>query len=469
MDYFIKSYEHPQPKNNSYSKLFKITVPLHFYQGLLVTGDYKIFYLLPTIRDVYRWPLFFYTLCLMNNRLFLLIVCVAAFGLHGQAQRPNITLQQRNENLVAYFPYSSVRVIDTRLDTTKIYTEETGYYPPHSVTFAEPATEAIKKYINTAVQKSDKGSGELLIRIERLHITNIIQQPKYYKRISRIRLQPVRQFIQFQATAYTNEKGNYKKLLTIKRENDYIAYQYVDHAVSRLLNDCIRVIAWGTPDTNATSRKPSPKLKKLLKDTASFQFAKEANQLAFEQIDVNVRNNWKQYPVIKESNLPPAGICYLFDDFKNNRVTPTAIHAVFNEKDSLYRIPGIDSLTHYTHHWGVFDGANWYIRLSDSTYCQLTRQGDTFTFYIPASLPDMYALLSIQARRSEEGSPHSNVSSGNIIASLIADLVSSAVQQSIINAETRAITKQATNEGLKNHYRHCSLNMDDGDIIYKEY
>jgi hypothetical protein len=64
-------------------------------------------------------------------------------------------------NLVQYFPYSTVRVIDNRLDTTKIYTRETGIYPPHHVNFNEPAAAVIKKYIDSAVRDSKKGAGEL--------------------------------------------------------------------------------------------------------------------------------------------------------------------------------------------------------------------------------------------------------------------------------------------------------------------
>jgi hypothetical protein len=400
-----------------------------------------------------------------KKRLLLTVALIPVLDLNAQTVYPDIVVKYPTKgNLVKYFPYSTVLVIDNRVDTTRIYTHETGTYPPRHVNFNEPAAVVIKKYIDSSVRDSRKGPGELLINIEQLTIPNIhhieLRVPfrrtrhKWLVRKSRrgenIVVSHPRGSVQLMATAwYKNEQGNYNKLLTVKKEASHTNYQFDKYMMRWLLDDWIKTIAVTNSDSTGT----------------------EMN-IPFEQINVNVRNRWKNYAVIKENSAVP-GICYAFNDFTNNRITPAAIQLALNVRDSLYRITsGNDSLIRGKPHWGVYDGASWYIHLTDSAYCKLTRQGDTYGFYIPRNLPDMYAMLSIQENQmnsSASSSPTLTGSNGGgLLIGFAALLVTGAINDGITNNANRKLEKKLTAEGLKHNYRYCTLNMDNGDIYYNE-
>lgn len=395
---------------------------------------------------------------------------MAVFGVYAQYIEYGLSLQQSKRTpLVTYFPYSTVQVVDNRPDTSKVYIAETGTYPVHYVTFTEPASVVIKRYIDSAVLTSRKGSGQLLINIEQLNIPNIksslkIVTPKFTKRKVIMPLQ-VRDYVQFQITAwYKNEQGNYNKLLTVKRQYPY-TNGLVGSSISRLLDNCIKAISFAGPDPAIDKSQLNARQKRFLNNNNLFIYANGEDNIPFEQINVNVRNSWKNYPVIKDS-CSVAGISFLFDDFKNNQVSPANIQLVFSEKDSLYRVKCFDSLFHNKQHWGVYDGVNWYIRLADSSYFKLTKCNDTYGFYIPRNMPDMYALLSMQVNYMQSSS-YAGGGGDNFPASLIGILLAGAIDQSITNKANKMMIRNFTAEGLKHNYRYCTLKMDNGDIMYQ--
>lgn len=405
------------------------------------------------------------------------------FGMYAQYTQPGITIKYpKNDRLVKYFPYATVQVIDNRLDTAKIYTTQTGVYPPQHVNFTEPASLVIKKYIESSVGASEKGAGELLINIEQLCIPNIhrslerhrFRREKYKwlvkksKRGENITNAQPRMFLHFMATAwYRNEQGNYNKLVTIKRKVDHYSYSIDKYVIPRLLNDCINAIVAASPGS-ANGIKLTAKQQSLLNDTASYRLARESeHNIPFEQINVNVRNRWKDYAVIKE-NSAVAGISYVFEDFKNNRVSASIIRLVYSEKDSFYRSTGSDTMLRKQAHWGVYDGTNWFIHLSDSSYFKLTKQSDTYGLYIPGNLPDMYALLSIEENYINYSSYKGGSGGGNILVGLAAVLVSAAVDGVMEDGQNNKMVKRIRAEGLKHNYRYCTIDMDNGDIIYQD-
>jgi hypothetical protein len=99
-----------------------------------------------------------------KERLLLTVALIPVIDLSAQTVYPDIVMNYSTKgDLVKYFPYSTVRVIDNRVDTTTIYTAQTGVYPPRHVNFNEPAAVVIKKYIDSSVRNSKKGVGELLM------------------------------------------------------------------------------------------------------------------------------------------------------------------------------------------------------------------------------------------------------------------------------------------------------------------
>lgn len=409
---------------------------------------------------------------------------MAVLSINAQTVFDIVVKYPTEGNLVQYFPYSTVRVIDNRVDTTKIYTRQTGMYPLCHVNFSEPAAVVIKKYIDSSVRNSTKGTGELLINIEQLYIANIHRSLVRYT-IGKRTIRPIsfrrrgehigrsfpRGYVYLQATVwYKNEQGNYNKLLTLSRKAGHSNYQFDNYTMQKLIGNCIKAIALKVPDVAIDFKKLSKKQRALVQYTVRFPDINEEKNIPFEQINVNVRTKWKDYPVVKDNSAAP-GICYVFDDFQNNKVTPANIQMTLNAKDSLYYISAKnDSLFRRKPHWGVYDGASWYINFSDSSYFKLNKQGDTYGFYIPRNLPDMYAMLSIQENQiSSNSSPTlGGGNSGGFLIGLAALLVAGAIEDRITNKENRKMEKGLTAEGLRHNYRYCTLDMDNGDILYND-
>lgn len=420
-----------------------------------------------------------------KKRLLLTVALIPVFGLNAQTVYPDIVVKYPVKNeLVKYFPYSTVQVIDNRMDTTKIYTEQTGIYPPHHANFNEPAAAVIKRYIDSSIRDSKKGTGELLINIEQLYIANIHHAMVRYT-IGKGTNRPIsfrrrgehiagfnpRRFVYLQVTAwYKNEQGNYNKLLTLSRRAGISNLDFDKDLMERLIGSCISAIALKAPGAVPDYQKLSRKQKALVRYTVHFPDTYEEN-IPFEQINVNVRTKWKDYPVVKENTAVP-GICYVFDDFKNNKITAANIQLALNTKDSLYYItPGSDVLFRKKPHWGVHDGTSWYIKLADSTYLKLSKQADTYGFYIPRNLPDMHAMLSMQENEihSHTSSPSYTGANGvGLLAGLVAFMIIDGINDGVDNRLNKKMEKRLTAEGLRHNYRYCTLNMDNGDILYND-
>lgn len=399
-----------------------------------------------------------------KKRLLLTVALIPAIGIHAQTVYPDIVVKYSTKgDLVKYFPYSTVQVIDNRMDTTKIYTKQTGIYPPRHVNFNEPVATVIKEYIDSSLRNSEKGAGELLINIEQLSIANSHYTLRRYMSrkirhkwlVRKSRRGEVvgntmpRSYVQFEASAwYKNELGNYNRLLTINTVVGHSNFGFDKYVMRRLLNEYLKKIALINTDT-----------------------LKKEKNIPYVQINVNVRNRWKEYPVIKNTNTE-AGIADAFDDFRNNNIAAANIHLALNTKDSLYYITaGNDSLLRKKPHWGVYDGESWYLKLIDSSYLKLNRQGDTYGFYIPRNLPDMYAMLSMQENQIHSNSSSPSFAGANntgLLVGLVAFLIFEGINDGVDKGINKKMEKRLTAEGLKHNYRYCTLNMDNGDILYND-
>ena len=420
-----------------------------------------------------------------KKRLLLTVALIPVMGLHAQTVYPDIVVKYPVKgDLVKYFPYSTVRIIDNRMDTTKIYTEQTGKYPPHHANFNEPAAAVIKRYIDSSIRDSKKGDGELLINIEQLYIANIHNAMARYnigKRTNRpisfrrwgehiVSFNP-RRFVYLQVTTwYKNEQGNYNKLLTLSRRAGIINLYFDKDLMEGLVGSCIKAIALKTPGAVLDYKKLSRKQMALVRYTVHYPDTYEEN-IPLEQINVNVRTKWKDYPVVKENTAAP-GVCYVFDDFKNNKTAAANIQLRLNTKDSLYYITSEnDALVRKKPHWGVYDGESWYIKLIDSSYLKLNKQGDTYGFYIPRNLPDMYAMLCMQENQINTNSSVPSYAGGNgggFLIWLAASLVVEAINDGADKKLNRKMENRMIAEGLKHNYRYCTLNMDNGDVLYND-
>lgn len=383
---------------------------------------------------------------------------ITLFNLEGQTTS-TIPLHVDKHSLnINYFPFDSIQVLDNRFDTTKIFIAENGNYPPTYLNFSPSTSIAIKNYINDAVKDCRKGDKKLLISIKQFHIPNktyFIQK----KKDSSTKVRNLRNYILFSAEIYYQTKEDrYRKIVTIKK-NYYTYGTQMNEQFPIIINNIIEASCINI-SRDSISKTPK-KLMYLLKDTASFNYSKDSTDISLEQINLNEKYKWSNYQIIKDSSYRD-GFYSMFDDFRSNFITSDSIQVKYEEKDSFYIISLSNYYTNnkYFYPWAVCKNDTLYIQFYKDAYLQLDKLNNTFYFNVPNSLPDMYALLSIEAIKNESYIESSIT--GNGFADLIAGAISGTVDAIIKKSKENTIRK----EGFKNNFRKCFIDMSCGDIIY---
>jgi hypothetical protein len=388
--------------------------------------------------------------------LTLVVFLMTSFSLPGQTTS-TIPLQVNKKHLnINYFPFDSIQVLDNRFDTTKIFITENGNYPPAYLNFSPSTPVAIKNYINSAVKDFPRGNKKLLINIEQFRIPNktyFVQKKKNYSIIRNLR-----DYILFSAEIYYQTGDNrYRKIVTVNK-NYYTYDPQMNEQFLIILNNIIEASCINTTDGSVL--KTPKKLIYLLNDTASFNYSKDSTNISLEQINQNAKHKWSGYQIVKDHHYSN-GFYSTFDDFRSNTVTADPVQVKYDEKHSLYIIslPGYYTNNKNFYPWAVCKSDTLYIQLYKDVYLKSDKLNNTFYFDVPDSLPDMYALLSIEAIKAES---NAGGSTGNGVADLIAGAVSGTVDMIIKKSKENTIRK----DGFKNNFRKCFIDMYCGDIIY---
>jgi hypothetical protein len=150
----------------------------------------------------------------LNLQLIVIALLISALNGCAPVNSSVIDMEQAKKGRrISSFPFDKIQVLDNRFDTACIYTEETGAYPPHTVSFTEPAARAIEKYFYRVVSKSKKGNKEPLFNIEQLQIPNVVYTLKKFKRTGMIGVDEIRARILFEATAWYKTSEGLQALL----------------------------------------------------------------------------------------------------------------------------------------------------------------------------------------------------------------------------------------------------------------
>jgi hypothetical protein len=208
-------------------------------------------------------------------------------------------------------------------------------------------------------------------------------------------------------------------------------------------------------------------------DRKYFDFVHEPGDLPIAGIDRPVTEKWAGYPIVRH---PPGGSgAYLnFDDFREARLTQGPVKMQFDGRDSLYRlqdgpfapvvikVKGIRRL--FCWPYAIADSSGLYVNLlRKNQYLKVTPSANTFSFRIPDSLPDMYALLSKDCSGAARA-PGTIVPSENLVAGLAS---AAAVSVTQVATNPHPPSKNVRDEGKeKAQYRNCLIDMSSGDILY---
>ena len=398
------------------------------------------------------------------------IICafIFVFPLKGQAQMAGnkIHLLAHAPHLkVRYVPFDKVIILDNTIDTSKIGIFENGRYPPECISFDQPPGLAIKDYIEKIISPIQKGNKTLLINIKELYIPNrgIFTKKRRKGLFFHHGYSNSRDYVRFRSDIYVQTFNcDYQKIATLR-----LSYfmrpgaSWEPNPIGSLLNELIACASLSVDSIANANRFSKRKRSGWAKYPIAYDFAKDTTGYPIDKINIPALQRWGQIPIIKSDWLKD-GIFESFEDFQEGRITADTIALIFNEKDSLYRMRPTDSARFIAlgAPWAIGCSGSLFIQIGKNIFLKLHKQVNTFAFYIPHSLPDMYTILSLSENYRLTAASAAN--SGNIFFDL-----ASIVVIGTIDGITKASTKNRINrESIKHNYRNCFINMESGDIIF---
>jgi hypothetical protein len=387
-------------------------------------------------------------------------ICSIAFAVNINAQTPVfITLDGKNAG-INWAAFNSVDVIDNRIDTTYISVSEDGTYPFITFNFDKPASAAIKGYLLAAIERSKKGNEKLFISVKQLKVPNngsIERRSK--KKFWFKHVRPGRNYLFFEAEVYrVMNSSYYQKLFTITKK--YYIYSSIDEAVSRALDNLIYLSNIMLDPTLHEGEKLKS-VRRLTDCKDCVLNAADTSVRDISQISIGALNRWATYPIIKDAVLAD-GIYSNFDDFRDGLLKPCSCTMAYQNNDSVYKISSCTNKVKSGGKWpwAICVGGELYMKLLKDAYVKLTKQNNTFHFYVPQSLPNMYELFSIDELQHKNTS--SSPSSDNLLVGLTSAVVFGTIDAVVKNHRIRQIERT----GADNFFRNCFIDMDSGDIIY---
>ncbi|HRH50088.1 MAG TPA: hypothetical protein PLP23_15135 [Panacibacter sp.] len=369
-------------------------------------------------------------------------------------QHENLVLKQKKLNITST-PFANIEILDNRIDTERVFNYENGIFPP-SYLYLDKS--AVKNYFENAIMNISNGDETLLINLSQLRIANksyVIKNGIKHPLIAH----NLRMYIQFQAEIFIKKSDNeYKKLLTVNKE--YYSFGLYEKILPGIFNDVIEMVSSINEFANAEKATNNKTLLKFLQDSTAFLNISDSIKYTRERI-CKESNKWAEYPIIKQT-VYSNGAYLSFDDFQNSISSPTDISLQFDEKDSVYKAFG-ETNKKSSFLWPAFISYDneLYAYLFNNVYLKMYKSKNTFYFYVPRNLPNMYMIFSIEEIKHED-SYYSSSGISNIWVALIG-LASSATIESLTKNPKQ---KQILENSLKPDFRSCFIEMSSGDIIY---
>lgn len=343
-------------------------------------------------------------------------------------------------------PFDQIEILDNRNDTSEIFLYEDGTLPVKSLHLT---TEAIKEYFYNGLKNISKEKKTILLNLTQLRVSN---KTYILRRGKKREVYPHKQrdYIMFSAEVYFKIDSNkYRKIVVIDKE--YYTFGSIEKTVPAILTDFIEA----TGSMFEYDKKNSRKRKEFTKDS-SFSYSRDTTCLTIDDICHNLNINHK-YPII-DKKIYQCGVYLSFDDFKNDILYESKNELSFDDKDSVY-LASIENASK-DFPWAISDNGNLYILLFKNIYLPLVKIDNTFSFYVPKTLPNMYTLLSIE---EFDGHTYSSSPSADIWTNLI-DFGLTLVIESLVKKSKQ---KQFAEAGIMSDFRKCFIDMYSGDFIFK--
>lgn len=387
---------------------------------------------------------------------FLLIVLASASisNLYGQKEG-SIKLFSEKPLQVKTVPFSSIKVIDSRIDTN-IYTAEDGKYPVKRSFLFPTAEKAINSLYDSLVKTSTRGEQVLLLNIKLLNVPNrqFIQRkggPRGYL------FEKVRDRLNAKVDAYVSENGGYLKVLEFNKSLKWSDDMQED--LSGLFSDVI-IAATVCREEESVRNKQY----KFLKDDDMFKFVTGKEQMSEFAIENSVLDHQKNYPIMKD-NLSGNAVYVSFDDFKNNIKTAVGELTMTAASDSIYKftIKHTDRSNFFVSPYAILKDGELYLWLTNHLFVKAEKDNDRLKLRLPLNSANFYELLAIEIINAKQ--PSMLILPG---VPLELDAAAELLQRSLNKNEKMARTSAINNfRDQGSDYRTGIVDLYTGDIVYR--
>jgi hypothetical protein len=263
---------------------------------------------------------------------------------------------------------------------------------------------------------------------------------------------------------FETDGGNYRQFLTINKKYYIYDLHYIEDTFQDIFKELIEAISIHRSSTEMTFSQVPKNLRYLLRDSASFEYLKDIASKPLDSISKSVRKKWSIYPITTMAKRP-YGVYPSFDHFRKDSIIKAEFQLNFDSASNLYKMTNLksDAAGNWSSVYSVSNGDAFFIHLFENFYLRLNNCDNSFCFYVPDKLPDMYSLLSINSLKVENANSSSGSSSGNFLADLAGIMLETALNAPSEKAQRLRILKSGKES---KDYRSCFIDMDSGDIIY---
>lgn len=291
------------------------------------------------------------------------IITTASFAQVEASRIPYLPVLKVNPDGSGFdytLPFGTIRILDSRFDTTKLGYVRTGYNDHKLI--IEKGLTAFEKLLNQSAgqQPNSYPRPQLLLVVKKLWLTGESAATK-----------GVRPLIDWRSNVYI-DFVRYRAKIEVYLEKDsvFIPLRRFDSTFSfsslrtKRLGDLLML-----PFSTLLSTVDSLNWNDVLKNGRRLQFR-----------DIHQYNQKRQMlPILEERQLK-SGLYLTFQDFIHNRITPYPIQIVNEREVHHVYIVANGERTLAPTHWGLCDGQNFMINKGMRLYT-LVRQGNAFDFF----------------------------------------------------------------------------------------
>lgn len=331
------------------------------------------------------------------------------------------------------FPFANVEVLDTRSDTTTVFTNTSGEYPRLFYKFTPTLSIAFEKTIKNIGLPFPTSGPTVMINIKQFRIPNKQTLNRRTSNGKRYR-KDVRAFLLVSADFYLKkDSGMYIPFGSFEKEELIFGKFFKNLSIFRSIVHSIR---------------------------SQYHDGILAPPIPIDKIIETTKNTWFDLPIFSDTTSR-TGLFFTFSDFQHNQISADTFSLTLST-DSLYDLnfPGQKWVAAKNLPYAVRYEGNLFIQLSDKKYLPLKKERDTFTCKLPYQLPNFYELMAYESLNSDHGSH--TTSSGNILGDLAGSIIKAAVNQSTKSNKKEKLDNNAQHD----KYRSAFIDMYSGDLLF---